>query len=453
LFMCWQKVPALLSCAALLGFAATVHADPKPLTKEEQAKVDQAIDKGVDYLKRKQTREGDWPRQWPSGYLVGQCALPAYALLEAGVAPDDPVIQKAANFLRPKALKTDRTYELSLAILFFDRLGDPKDKKLIQSLALRLIAGQRRSGGWSYRCLTLSEANEEALLKSLEKLSKHIKDGGKINREALRTLEVPSALRVLTVYQDPEKLPWTEQGSPNAKESRSLVQGTDNSNTQFALLGLWVAQRHAVPVIPTFRIVVERFERTQFADGWWPYEGIPRIERHHSPSMICVGLLGLSIGQGIALPNSNAAAEQQTMRVLRALAALYKEVGMPTGQMKQIVPIQNMYYLWSLQRVGVLYNLPTIGDKDWYRWGAEILVTNQKSGGGWVGVSPSDYGEPISTAFALLFLKRSHPMKELTAKLPYKGKELNQSVARLLSGAPFLKPMTATPSQGDKRDH
>jgi hypothetical protein len=442
---------SLLCCPIVLGLAASVRADPKPLTKEEQAKVDKAIDKGVAYLKRTQTKEGDWPRQWPKGYLMGQCALPAYALLEAGVAPDDPVIQKAADFLRPKALKTDRTYELSLAILFFDRLGDPKDKKLIQSLALRLIAGQHRTGGWSYRCLTLSERNEAALLQSLERLSKHIKEGGKLNREALRTLEVPRALGPLTVFQEPEKLDWEEQGSANQQESRSLVQGTDNSNTQFAMLGLWVAQRHAIPMEPTFRIMVERFERTQFTDGWWPYEGIPRRERHHSPAMICAGLLGLSIGRGLNLPTPGAVApEQQSMRILRGLAALYKEIGVPTGQMKQTVPLHNLYFLWSLERVGMLYNLPTIGDKDWYRWGAEILVTNQKSSGGWTGLPPSDYGVPISTAFALLFLKRVHPMKDLTRKLPFKAKELNQGVALLLSGAPPLEPSTATPSRSDK---
>ena len=66
-----------------------------------------------------------------------KAALPAYALLEAGVPANDPVIQKAVEYLRPKVITTDFTYEISLAILFFDRLNDPRDKKLIQTLALR----------------------------------------------------------------------------------------------------------------------------------------------------------------------------------------------------------------------------------------------------------------------------------------------------------------------------
>ena len=71
--------------AVLLGFAGTVHADPKPLTKDEQAKVDKAIDKGVAFLKRVQHGKGDWPPDMRT-YPLGQTLLPAYALLEAGRA-------------------------------------------------------------------------------------------------------------------------------------------------------------------------------------------------------------------------------------------------------------------------------------------------------------------------------------------------------------------------------
>lgn len=123
-----------LGGALVLVCAAPVAADPKPLTKEEQAKVDATIDKGVAFLKNAQTKDGDWPRHWPGRYVVAQCALPAYALLESGVPANDPVIEKATAFLRRTALKTSFTYDLSLALLFFDRLGDPNDKKLIQSL-------------------------------------------------------------------------------------------------------------------------------------------------------------------------------------------------------------------------------------------------------------------------------------------------------------------------------
>jgi hypothetical protein len=97
----------------------------------------------------------------------------------------------------------------------------------------------------------------------------------------------------------------------------------------------------------------------------------------------------------------------------------------------------------------MLFNLPALGEKDWYRWGAGFLSNSQNPGGWWQAADGVGRDRVISTAFALLFLNRSHPMKDLTPKLPFKAKELNQGISRLLSGAP-LEPSTATPSRGDK---
>jgi hypothetical protein len=245
LFIVLRKGVVLLSCVILLGFAATASADPKPLSKAEQAKVDKAIEKGVEFLRSAQTKQGDWQwRMYKNGqFPVGQCALPAYALLESGVAVDEPVIRKAAEYIRPRVLTNDHTYELSAAILFFDRLGDPKDKQLIRILALRLIAGQHYTGGWSYDCPTLSEENERELLKCLEVLSKRMEGRKKTRDRALEKMEVPPMLRLLTVFQRASTFRWEEPPAYVKPASGGPLAGwTDNSNTQFALLALWVAQ-------------------------------------------------------------------------------------------------------------------------------------------------------------------------------------------------------------------
>ena len=76
------RASAIFFCGALmLACAAPAIADPKPLTKEEQAKVDEAIDKGVAFLKKEQKKDGSWPRYWPSLYATAQFGLPAYALI------------------------------------------------------------------------------------------------------------------------------------------------------------------------------------------------------------------------------------------------------------------------------------------------------------------------------------------------------------------------------------
>ena len=43
----------------------------------------------------------------------------------------------------------------------------------------------------------------------------------------------------------------------------------------------------------------------------------------------------------------------------------------------------NLYFLWTLERVGVLYNRREIAGKDWYAWGAELLVDHQAEDGSW----------------------------------------------------------------------
>lgn len=100
------------------------------------------------------------------------------------------------------------------------------------------------------------------------------------------------------------------------------------------------------------------------------------------------------------------------------------------------------------------------GPWDWYRWGVEALVTNQAKDGAWVESAsthtwnsnrPVNYKAALNTAFALLFLKRSHPMKELTPKLPFTAKELNEGIAQLRPKDKFpLHPVTAPPESRER---
>jgi hypothetical protein len=388
--LCLGSRIRVLACAALLGLVSSASADPKPLTKEEQDKVDKAIDKGVAYLKRIQREKGDWPLYFKGGYALGQSLLPAYALLESGVPANDPAIKKATEYIRPRVLKLDRTYEVALAILFLDRLGDPNDKPLIRSLGMRLIAGQHVTGGWNYRCPTLGKEQEDSLCKALAGLSKRLEAGEKLGAKLLRGLGVPSSMRNLPVFRsfsDPGSLPWEDPPPSEATEHKMLLTGTtDNSNTQFAMLGLWAAQRYDVPAGPTFYLMVERFERTEQINGWWSYRFIEEQSTPASrrPSMICAGLIGLAIGRGLKSPALDAAGRGAAdLRVLKGLAALSQDIGDIYRGLEGVAAPRGAYYLWSVERVATLFDLPTLGGKDWYRWGAGFLSTSQNTGGWW----------------------------------------------------------------------
>ena len=86
------------------------------------------------------------------------------------------------------------------------------------------------------------------------------------------------------------------------------------------------------------------------------------------------------------------------------------------------------YFLWSLERVAVALDLDTLGGKDWYAWGSEILVANQAADGSWHG----EYAATVDTCFALLFLKRANLTADLTAGL--KGKTHDPGAVTLKAG-------------------
>jgi hypothetical protein len=216
----------------------------------------------------------------------------------------------------------------------------------------------------------------------------------------------------------------------------SIEMGSDNSNTQFATLALWVAHRYGLPVDNALKRVETRFRNTQHADGGWGYfDPNMRVSGpmgRSTPSMICAGLLGLAVADGKvtesarerhpqAKPTRDFNKDAQIRKGLFALSMtigrpVEKQAGRRAGQTAAIPQIggRSFYFLWSLERVAVALDLKTIGKKDWYAWGAEILLSNQQADGSWAG----NYAEcGADTCFALLFLKRANLVPDLTTQL------------------------------------
>ena len=132
------RIGAALSVGVLFTASA-------PAANEEAIKA--AIDRGVAAVKQVQPNGGGGRH----GNQVGATALVALTLLECDVPAKDPAIQQAAAFIRLASVDLTHTYSLALAIMFLDRLGEG-DLPLIQSMSVRLMAGQNAAGGWSYNC-------------------------------------------------------------------------------------------------------------------------------------------------------------------------------------------------------------------------------------------------------------------------------------------------------------
>jgi len=192
------------------------------------------------------------------------------------------------------------------------------------------------------------------------------------------------------------------------------VPGWDNSNPQFAVLALWVAQRHHVPIDRNIALVKNHFLTTQrpntpdpSLEGSWNYHANVGANGPW-PSMTCAGLLGLAVAHGLA--EKGEPLEDQAIR--KGLAMLGREIDRP-GDQRAL----DLYFLWSLERVAVLYNLSKIGDKDEYAWGSQALLDKQQPDGSW-----KDGGYPGSvflsdTCFALLFLKQANLAADLTREI------------------------------------
>jgi len=416
------------------------------------AAVEESIDRGVEYLKATQNNDGSWGE---GGHVVGISALSAIAMIESGVRLSDASIIRAANYLRGKAGTLSDTYQISLTIIFLDRLKDPKrDDPTIQALGARLIGGQTATGGWHYavsggaRGNRISDPEVPQMFAALKKMTpppatvtvsyrerpsrlglciKQSEDvvvkpagasGEAVDYEKKRASivkDLPQNLKNRVVFQNPSK--WEELDNIEKKELYKDHAG-DNSNTHFAMIGLWIARKHGVPTERTFAMVARRFRTSQDpSGGGWAY-GYPQGGSNNP--MTCIGLLGLAIGNALAV-DPDAGRPEKDQAIVKALTFLGKNVGMPVGHFKdrpKLKDVGGLYYLWALERIAVLYDITTLDKKDWYRWGAEILISNQQQDGSWKdGGFPEGEKANVCTPLAILFLQRANLTPDLSKRL------------------------------------
>jgi hypothetical protein len=277
------------------------------------------------------------------------------------------------------------------------------------------------------------EVDDPAIRKALTYL--RAKEFDKTYTVALQTMVLCAAEPKKDLVLIGRNVRWLEEHQVKADERKGAWSypgpGGDNSNSQFAVLALYDAQRVGVAVkLETWLLAHDYWERTQNPDGSWGYvPGDPG-----SGSMTCAGIGGLAITSA-ALESGDAAVEagqvtccrphERDDRLERAIDWLAQRfsVSRNPGAGQKVI----YYYLYGLERVGRLTARRFIGDHDWYREGAEFVVHQQDSFShfwkhGWYMEN-----EPvISTSLALLFLSKGRrPI--VMAKLKYgPGDDWNQ---------------------------
>lgn len=448
---------SLAGVVVLLAASVSRAADGKQIAA--------AVQKGADFL-----RAQPWggPGDTGGGHGIGPAGLAGLALLEAGAKADDSAVVAIAGLVRDKAPAETGTYQASIAVLFLDRLGDPRDEVLIQRLGTRLYGGLLATGGYSYQCPDLVPAAATA---------------------AMTTAPPPAPAKPKVDDGFPQakpRAPGTAAADPNPGKLHPSVAGYnaavrqvvrrlgrrqedgDNSNTQFGLIGLWVAARHGVPADDAFALLEARFLTTQnAANGGWAYSG----RGESTPAMTCAGLLGLAVGASRRAELTTAPAKaapageasndpfdappakkagdpnvqpRQRLAVTAGLTYLGRVVkGTPVDRINSLVGLGDEYYtLWSVERVAMAYGLDTLGDTDWHAWGCNWLLPKQQADGSWKG----QYSADVSTAFALLFLLKANVAADLTASLKGKVKDPGRSEMRAgVIGGPTPSPAGGPP--------
>jgi hypothetical protein len=406
-------------CRTFVVLSLACLAAPASAASKDEAEAARKL--GMQHLLDSQLPEGNW--DYP-GHELGITSLCAIALIENGVAIDDPIIEKAHRWVHEHYLDNRGTYDIALAILFLSRVGDRDNRHAIRDLAARLIAGQNVEGGWSYTCP-----------------------------------DVKAAFLAGTGEQ-----PAPPEGFG------------DNSCTQFAVLGLWVASRWGINIDREMEKVAQRFVRTQNEDGGWAYKVDPEMPQGSRNSMTFAGLFCVTVARANHIraqqlaeasgkpvrPVPKPAAPAPTPKPAPAPApdaapgeegaapatpAAPVEVVDPGAEAKTLTedPVfskalklcityakgissgSSRYYLYSIERMGVILGLDKFGDTDWFDKGSTALVATQGKPAGENEAIPGAWqiastGSSLSdTSFAILFLRKAN---------------LGSDITRLLEGEP-----------------
>lgn len=320
------------------------------VTREE---VERSLRSGVRYLKSQQRADGSW-NDAVDNAPSGTTSLVTLALLTAGEPANSPTMVRALTYLRnfgPEEL--NNTYAVSL-----------------QTMALAAADPQRD--------LLRITANVEWLERA------QIKPG--------------------------DRVPWPGSWTYTATKSRH----GDNSNSQYALLGLNAASEVGVPVSPQVWTLARRYwEGCQRADGGWPYfTGDPQGA---TGSMTCAGISSLIItglrrfqgqetleGDEIA----NCGKGGINVNLQRGIDWMASHFGVNENFGNGLT--WRYYYLYGLERAGRLTGQRFFGNHDWYREGAERLVRDQDPVQGyWQGSGAVEHIQfVVTSSFAVLYLAK-----------------------------------------------
>jgi hypothetical protein len=410
---------------------------------QSEQEIEQSRLKGVEYLKTSQEKDGSWEFE---GHQAGITALCSMALIENGVSVSDPIITRAQSFVRAQAPELTNTYDLALTILFLSRVGDRDDRSIIREMAARLIAGQNEEGGWSYTCPkasvsilsdtkppTLQKGTGDTSCTQFAVLGLWISSRWNVNIDpsmeqvALRFIDTQA-------YDGGWQYNFWDEKTPGSAESMTFAGLFCLSVAKAARIRESQTGKPArkSPSAPKKEPKVaekkadKKKEKPKPA-GAGPLAG-PLAQKGPlagggplAKGPLAGGAPGASPGTPQGKPEREPHIEAreafERAAVLKDNATFAKGLEKAGAFAAGIHPGSPKYFLWSVERLGVILGVEQFGATDWFKQGAQSLISSQQADGSWNG----SWGNKCDTAFGVLFLRKAN---------------LGSDISRLLEGEP-----------------
>ncbi len=363
----------------VIALALAAAAQDKP-PRVDQAKIDNAIDRGAAYL----LKQGAGPHNAAGNMAGGEQAydeLILYTLVHAGVDPNDATYKALLD--RAVTGPLLRTYRVALTAMALATIDKSKYQLRISDCAQFLADNQCANGQWGY--------GEETQLLKREKPPEDVATGPSGGAKSAATGSSTKPLKRIVVVA---KRPGPAAG--------------DNSNSQYAALGIRACFESGIEF--ESRIIkraAEWWEICSGKGGGWGYSqngaythgNLTILGDDPYGSMTAGGIASLSIYRWILRQDHT-----RDKWVTGGVKFLSSNLVFKKNPKHSDEKRWQYYWIYAIERAGMIFGTERFGSHEWYPEGVDFLLPAQKEDGRWQADGSHAIGD---TCFAILFLRRA----------------------------------------------
>jgi hypothetical protein len=353
--------------ASLLLLLAGAQEPPKKTAKVDQTVINQAVEKGATYL-TDLVKSGLPGVSYNRDSELRYEEMVLYTLLHAGTAPHEPAFKKLVSHCETTPLT--RTYRVAFLAMCLQAVNPSRNRERLMLCARYLVDQQCRNGQWGY---------------------------------GMNMAPAPAGTAT-PAGQSPASGAGKTSTTLEVKKTNPGMAAGDNSNTQYAILGLRACAAAGIAIDPAvFRASLDWWEKSQLPDGSWNYGAYGVVD----PNQPGYGSMTAgAVGSIVILQQLLKQSARGHKGVKAGMEWLKKNYSIDQHPGYKGPDHFQFYYLYALERAGMLYGTETFGAHEWYAEGADWLLKAQGSGS-WPGSDPAPDATIANTCFAILFLQRA----------------------------------------------